>query len=237
MPPFSLASIIASLAGAFIEFAVWFVIWCPVVALLEYATHRWIMHKANRLLDPKLVQLRTHGKHHQGVNHRDLVDVPVRNGLRLTAPFLLCVLVWGYVVGPAASIVAPALALLTWSFVYAYLWNRMHRAIHDVEGNWFRRSGPIFRFFLNHHLQHHAHANVNYGTVFPWTDYLFFTYASRRVGRNLSSTRPFAEDAQVDHVGSASSDVSLSAEENPVSDTLEACPASRRERSCRFDWQ
>ena len=105
--------------------------------------------------------------------------------------------------------VAPALALLTWSFVYAYLWNRMHRAIHDVEGNWFRRSGPIFRFFSNHHLQHHAHANVNYGTVFPWTDYLFCTRAPRPGGLSPSAARPLADDAEVDHVGSTSSDFSL----------------------------
>jgi hypothetical protein len=176
----SLASLSFSVAQWLVEFGVWFVIWCPVVALLEYAAHRWIMHKANRWLDPTLLQLKSHGKHHQGSNHHDLVDMPVRNGLRLTAPFLLAVLVWGYVVGPATSVLAPGLALLSWSFVYTYLWNRMHRAIHDVEENWFRRSGPVFRFFLSRHLQHHAHANVNFGTVFPWTDYLFGTWAPSR---------------------------------------------------------
>lgn len=175
MPLFSLAS----LSFGLLLFAVWFVIWCPVVAVLEYATHRWIMHKANHALDPQLLQLRAHGKHHQGHNEFDLVDMPILNGLRLTAPFLLGVLAWGLVVGPATSIIAPALALLTWSFVYAYLWNRMHRAIHDMEGNWFRNSGPVYRFYLNHHVQHHEHMNTNYGTVFPWTDYVFRTCAPR----------------------------------------------------------
>jgi hypothetical protein len=175
--PTLLATLSLSLAGSAAQFAIWFAIWCPVVALLEYATHRWIMHRANWLLDPKLLQLRAHGKHHQGSNDRDLVDMPVLNGLRLTAPFLLGVLAYGYLVGPATGIIAPALALLTWSFFYAYLWNRMHRAIHGIEDNWFRRSGPIYRFFLNHHVQHHTHANTNYGTVFPWTDYVFRTCA------------------------------------------------------------
>jgi hypothetical protein len=182
-----LATLSLSIAQWLVEFGIWFVIWCPVVALLEYATHRWIMHKVNRLLDPGLLQLKSHGKHHQGSNHHDLVDMPVINGLRLTAPFLLAVLVWGYVVGPATSVLAPGLALLSWSFVYTWLWNRMHRAIHDVEKNWFRRSGPLFRFFLNHHLQHHKHANVNYGTVFPWTDYLFGTWAPAMRPENIAS--------------------------------------------------
>ena len=144
----------------------------------------------------------------------------MRNGLRLTAPFILCVLVWGYVVGPAASIVAPVLALLTWCLVYPYLWNRMHRAIHDLEENWFRRSGPIFRFFLNHHLQHHAHARVNYGTVFPWTDYVFRTRAPRPVSVRKTSAAH-----------------AVKPEERSESTEPDAGSPSRTIPACRFDWQ
>jgi ubiquinone/menaquinone biosynthesis C-methylase UbiE/sterol desaturase/sphingolipid hydroxylase (fatty acid hydroxylase superfamily) len=185
--------------GYLLAFLLWFLIWTPVIALLEYIAHRWIMHKANRLLDPQLTQLRAHGKHHQGSNDHDLVDVPVRNGLRLTAPFILCVLVWGYFVGPPASVIAPVLALLTWCLVYPYLWNRMHRAIHDMEENWFRRSGPVFRFFLNHHLQHHAQggAKFNYGTVFPWTDYVFRTCAPKSDGPIRQANQSKANHAKV----------------------------------------
>ncbi len=216
-----ITSIPTTLVGFLLAIGLWFLIWTPVVAILEYGAHRWIMHRANRWLDPRLVQLRAHGKHHQGVNEHDLVDVPILNGLRLTAPFILCVLVWGYVVGPAASIVAPVLALLIWCLVYPYLWNRMHRAIHDLEENWFRRSGPIFRFFLNHHLQHHAHARVNYGTVFPWTDYVFRTRAPRPAGLSPSAARPLAEDAQVDPAGSPSGDSGL-----PIRLAMKLCEIS-----------
>ncbi len=192
-----------------LAFALWIVIWTPVVALLEYIAHRWIMHKANHLLDPDLSQLRAHGKHHQGANHFDLVDVPLKNCFRLTAPFILGVLAWGWFVGPVSSIVAPLLALLTWCFVYAYLWNRMHRAIHDLEKNWFRRSGPIFRFFMNHHLQHHARARVNYGTVFPWTDYVFGTNASRNFSPSRSVTRSPIEGVNVETATPSPSDPGL----------------------------
>ncbi len=204
MPLELISSIPTLLAGFWLAFVMWFLIWTPVVALLEYVAHRWIMHKANHWLDPQLTQLRAHGKHHQGVNDHELVDMPIVNGLRMTAPIFLCLLVWGYVVGPAAGTVAPILALFTWCFVYPYLWNCMHRAIHDLEGNWFRRSGPIYRFFMNHHLHHHTHARVNYGTVFPWTDYVFRTRAPRPAGLTTSVAGPIAEEAIEDQAGSAS---------------------------------
>ena len=97
------------------EFSCWLLIWSPAVAILEYTTHRWIMHKANPVLDPELCQLKAHGKHHQGDNSRDLVDVPLRNPLRLTAPLFLIVLAWGVLVSGASSVVLPAAALFAWT--------------------------------------------------------------------------------------------------------------------------
>lgn len=175
--PFALSALLPSLlAGWLVQFAVWFLIWLPLVAFLEYATHRWIMHMANRLLDPSLRQLKAHGRHHQGTNEDELVDMPWKNCLLLVSPVLLLLAGWGLLVGPLASVAIPAAALLFWTVLYAYLWTRIHRAIHGVEANWFLRSGALFRFFRNHHLQHHSHATVNYGTVFPWMDYLWFTW-------------------------------------------------------------
>jgi uncharacterized membrane protein YgcG len=168
------------------EYLLWFVIWAPLIALLEYGTHRWIMHLANRLLDPKLQQLKSHGKHHKGANAAEFIDVPLKNCLLLTSPAFLVLVVWGLAVGPWTAVLIPMAALLTWSFLYKYLWARMHRAIHDVESNWFQHCGPVFRFFRNHHLKHHANAHLNYGTVFPWTDYLFFTWRERKA----SAARP-----------------------------------------------
>lgn len=168
-------------------FLAWFVGLVPFVALVEYGTHRWIMHMANRLLDPKLEQLEAHGAHHSGENGHKFVDMPLRNCLLLATPVLLALAVWGFAVGPWSAVLAPAAAMLTWCFVYTYLWTRLHRAIHGVEQNWFGRSGPLFRFFRNHHLRHHVNEGVNYGTVFPWTDYVFFTW-HRRKRRRASQT-------------------------------------------------
>ena len=91
--------------------------------------------------------------------------------------------------GPLSGVVIPALALLAWTVFYAYLWTVVHRAIHSVESNWFGRAVPIFRFFRDHHLRHHVHGTVNYGTVFPWTDYLFFTWHRPRVARGSTARR------------------------------------------------
>jgi hypothetical protein len=164
-------------------FMLWFAIWMPLVALLEYSTHRWIMHKANRWLDPQLRQLKSHAAHHRGANAPEFVDVPLRNCLLLTSPAFFLLVLWGFAIGPLSGVGIPAAALLAWSFVYTYLWARMHRAIHGVESNWFHRCGPVFRFFRNHHLKHHVNARVNYGTVFPWTDFLFCTRRDRRTTR------------------------------------------------------
>ena len=177
------SDIIASAFGWSLLFVLWCAIWSPLIALLEYATHRWIMHVANRLLDPQLQHLQSHVAHHKGANAPEFVDVPLKNCLLLTSPAFLSLALWGLAIGPWLAVVLPATALLAWSFFYKYLWARMHRAIHGVESNWFQRCGPVFGFFRNHHLKHHANARVNYGTVFPWTDYLFCTWRGRRAAR------------------------------------------------------
>lgn len=165
--------------GWFREFLLWFAVWTPLVAFLEYATHRWIMHWANRLLDPQLAQLKEHGAHHLGDDRRELVDMPLKNCLLLTSPVFVMLAAWGLVVGPTSSVMIPGIALIAWCFVYSYLWTAMHRAIHGTEHHWLERFGHLFRFFRNHHLKHHVHPERNYGTLFPVMDYLFFTWFAR----------------------------------------------------------
>jgi hypothetical protein len=184
-----MVSLATGLAGYLLQFFLWFLLWMPLVALLEYAAHRWIMHCPTRLLDPALSQFKSHGMHHQGENDQELVDIPLKNCLLLTGPFFLLLGGIGLAAGSLASVAIPAAALLSWSFLYTWLWTQMHRAIHGTEANWFRRCGPVFRFFRNHHFKHHVHAAVNYGTVFPWTDYLFFTWHGWKVSRRARDQR------------------------------------------------
>ena len=183
MPYTPLVFLAAGLTFGLLQFLLWFLLWMPLVALLEYAAHRWIMHRATRLLDPSLSQFKSHGTHHQGSNDPEMVDIPLKNCLLLTGPFFLVLAGIGLVAGSLSSVALPAAALLSWSLLYTYLWTQMHRAIHGTKANWFRRCGPVFRFFRDHHLQHHAHGAVNYGTAFPWTDYLFFTWHGWRAAR------------------------------------------------------
>lgn len=169
--------------GWLLIFILWFVIWAPLVAILEYGVHRWIMHKASRVLDPQLDHLKSHAAHHGGSNTGEFVDVPLVDCVLLTSPAFILLSAWGLAVGPFSAVVIPAAALLAWCFLYAYLWTRIHRAIHGVEANWFRRCGRVFRFFCEHHFKHHANAKVNYGAVFPWTDYMFLTSGGPTVDR------------------------------------------------------
>jgi len=179
--------IIASLAWTtfawLLGFLLWFAALTPFVALVEYGAHRWIMHKSNRWLDPKRVQFAAHATHHAGANSGEFVDIPLRNCLLLATPVLVTLAVWALVLGSWSAVIVPGAAMLAWCFIYTYLWSRLHRAIHGVERNWFARSGPVFRLYRKHHLRHHVDARVNYGTLFPWTDYVFFTWRSRKLIR------------------------------------------------------
>lgn len=165
--------------SAVFKLLLWFAMWAPLVSLLEYGTHRWIMHRANRWLDPNLEQLESHRAHHRGANDDDLLDVPLKYCLMLTSPAFAVLFLCGLSTGFTAVLI-PAAALLAWCFLYPLLWARVHRAIHGLEANWFQRLGPVYRFYRDHHLMHHATAKANYGTIFPCTDILFSTMRDRR---------------------------------------------------------
>jgi hypothetical protein len=181
--------------GSLLLFILWFVLWVPIVALGEYGTHRWIQHKANRVLDPKLSHLKSHGTHHRGTNDHEFVDAQVTDCLSVMSPAFVLLVLWGVALGSISKVVIPVAALLAWNFVYAYLWTRIHRAIHGTETNWFQRSGPLFRFYRDHHLKHHVDGTSRYGAVFPWTDYLFFSWRGRNAApagtaRDGDASRP-----------------------------------------------
>ena len=162
-------------AAGLLTLVLWLAAWTPLVALLEYAVHRWVQHKGVRLLDPALYHRLSHREHHRGSLHHEFVDTTPKDCLLPTMPAWLGLAAWAFAVGPWHSVVIPMAALLAWALLYAWLWTRIHRAIHGVEHNWFERSGIVFRFFSTHHLKHHRTAGVNFGAVFPWTDLVFGT--------------------------------------------------------------
>jgi len=186
---FALAGTISEIAllGA-VFVGAWFA-WMPFVALLEYATHRWIMHSFNRWLDPKQVQLRAHVAHHQGEDNADFIDTPVRNCVILTAPFMVVTLGVTAITGAWAIGAMVAMSLLAWCFVYAWAWTVIHRSIHETGAAWFRGTGPVFRYYYDHHMGHHDRVGTNFGTLFPMTDYLFGTVARARAAEVRESRR------------------------------------------------
>jgi sterol desaturase/sphingolipid hydroxylase (fatty acid hydroxylase superfamily) len=170
-----MAALAVVVAEELLILGLWLALWTPLVALLEYGAHRWIQHAGVRLLDPSLDHQISHRAHHRGSVHSEHVDTAFKDCLPLTLPAFLLLAAWGAAVGPWQVVVKPVAGLLAWAFIYAYLWTRIHRAIHGIEMNWFQRSGCVFRFFAAHHLKHHRTSGVNYGAVFPWTDVLFGT--------------------------------------------------------------
>lgn len=175
------------------QFILWFVALAPLVAFLEYATHRWIMHWANRLLDPQLVYLKNHGTHHRGHNEGEFVEMPLRNCLLITSPVWLLLIIRGALLGSVLAFAIPAAAMFTWCVGYSYLWTRVHRAIHEPVQNRHHTAGRLFSILRDHHLMHHAHPQRNFGTLFPWTDYLFFTAYRRKTITTTQNARQCVE--------------------------------------------
>lgn len=137
-----------------------------LTALLEYLAHRFFMHRP--LLDR--FGLRGVFQKHALIHHRD-----GRNDLNVDLPIRTHFL-WGFTfVGVSGYFEIAGAVIVAASFVgHAVLWTRLHRAIHGLEKNW-SQSLWIYRAVERHHLEHHRSPTRNFGAVFPFTDYLFFT--------------------------------------------------------------
>lgn len=143
--------------------ALWFAIALTYAHLVEYAIHRWFMHKPtlgrNRLFTDHHVE--HHGK---GRNDINISAEPER--IAIIASPLLVGCWW---LGPWWAVFVGA-----FSVVYARAWTIIHSAHHDLDYKAITRV-PLYGYWRDHHLAHHIRPNRNFGTVFPWTDYFFGT--------------------------------------------------------------
>ena len=142
---------------------VWLLAAIASMHVAEYLIHRFVMHR--RTLFRSAWQV--HAVEHHGRGRLDVnVDLPVTQHLFFASPLLLLLAVTGAWLGLGAFL------LVFW--LHAYLWTRLHRAIHGLEDNWVGRS-RWFAYWRDHHLAHHRRPDRNFGAVFPWTDHAFGT--------------------------------------------------------------
>lgn len=150
----------------------------PVTLLIwsisEYCIHRWVQHgepvgrwKAASSRSRFVVNTfdRHAIKHHKQGRNDVNVDIVITDTLPAVIP--IAIPLW--FVSPVITI-----AFVLFSAPYCYLWTKMHRAFHGIETNWTVET-PFYDSYKSHHELHHQHPTFNFGTVFPWTDYLFGT--------------------------------------------------------------
>lgn len=135
-----------------------------LMMIVEYVIHRWIQHNRLSVFRPfyKLHAILHHGKKRNDVN----IDIPIWFALSIAVtPCCISYIFLG--------ITAPICFAIIVS-IHARVWTRLHRSYHNIEHNWTERLW-IYDALKRHHIEHHNHANRNYGAVFTFTDYLFGT--------------------------------------------------------------
>lgn len=150
------------------QVSTWTGLFFAVMPLIEYASHRFVLHKP--LFGKNGASYQDHhiDHHHRGMNESIHLDVHVlqRNNLLPIAAILLTV----YLIG---GIVA-ALTWLCCLTVYGEVWGQIHREAHGLGSDWIAKTW-YGKEAIKHHLIHHENPKRNYGTVFPFTDWIFGT--------------------------------------------------------------
>ena len=108
----------------------WLIVWFFVMAILEYAIHRWTMHKIVKWL-PSWI-FKEHAVEHHGKKRNDInIDLPLHNHIIVGSPLLI----W------ACSVSDECFAALMCIFMFhSYTWTKLHRGIHDIETNWLMKT-------------------------------------------------------------------------------------------------
>ena len=147
----------------------------PVIALavvfIEWAIHRYTMHR-------KVWGLGWSYRWHHEEHHAQKMNEIHNHVDILWQPYVVAWLVgaaWGgsriYFfngLGGASGIVSLGVVL----FIHRYLWNHIHRNIHELDGytNWTRYIPLYYGWVKRHHLEHHRHPNYNLSILFPLVD-------------------------------------------------------------------
>ena len=152
----------------------------PAMSFIEYAIHRWLMHRPSAGFFAQIFHRHVrlhHGKFYKTFNHEaDLFGRRVN--LHIDGYFaaamslpLVCVLAW------AGLWWAANVAWLI-PVGHAIIWSHIHEEMHDPAspGRFFSR-WRLFRFLRMYHFLHHQHRQQNFNVVLPLWDYVLRTAA------------------------------------------------------------
>jgi sterol desaturase/sphingolipid hydroxylase (fatty acid hydroxylase superfamily) len=133
--------------------------------LIEYAIHRWVLHRERRIADARLHGNRVHLAHHADPDALDRLNVQLSESLPICAAY--CLIAWA-ATGDWHATVFLYDGLMLGYFFYEYL---------DYQAHHGAARGPFIRYFRRYHLlHHHCDAEARFGVTSPLFDLLFGTY-------------------------------------------------------------
>jgi fatty acid hydroxylase family protein len=151
-------------------------------SFVEWATHRWFMHRRSRIL-PWAYEL--HAVSHHGMFGADETYHAQDDEMRAHVTFVprdyILILAANAPLWCAAEWLCgrPVLAgcfLATLGGLQAF--NTLHWAMHVPADNWLQRRG-LFKFLKEHHRLHHRRQDRNLNVVFPLADLVLGTLVTK----------------------------------------------------------
>lgn len=147
-------------------------------SFVEWAVHRWIMHKPNRIIPYGYLHMTSHhATFGSGRTYVAIDDDMLEHGIAFT---------WReYVLFPAfcLALYAPVELLvgrpllpgaLLAVFVGLVAFDALHSRFHAPKGSWLERT-RVYRFLNRHHQLHHERVWRNFNVVVPLADLVMGT--------------------------------------------------------------
>ena len=151
--------------------------------LVEYAVHRWVLHRVPRSEGFNLPGNQTHLRHHADPQSLQRLNVQLSESVPICVVYYLGA--WGLSGNWQAATYAFT-GLMAGYFFYEYLDFQAHHGTTQLR---------LIRYLRKYHNQHHHYdATVRYGVTSPVFDYLFGTFdlpkKTQRVQQRVLTNRP-----------------------------------------------
>ena len=153
-----------------------------ILSLLEYATHRFIMHKPtlSRILGTRLLSNAfvnhavLHHKKCYAIFDREsgpcaLMNIAIKQSTSILVYAPPCLVIFS--IDPLTSLV-----LLLGGPAHSWIWSEVHLEMHSSRCKWYRTS-RVFLYLKQYHYLHHRHPGTNFNFLFPMWDWILGTAA------------------------------------------------------------
>ncbi len=149
------------------------------MSLIEYVSHRWVMHRRLWFIDRLYPQFYfDHNEQHHKRFYRKFDYEPSEEGRDfnidppywwLTLIVLFPIIIFLYLINIIFSITFISVVL-----IHNLSWSIFHRQMHQPRDSWLRRT-RYFVFLNRWHEKHHKHMNRNFAALLPFWDFIFRT--------------------------------------------------------------